>query len=73
MAPNSERLLFTVPETAELLGISENHTWNLVHRGELPSIKLGHLRRVPRAALEEWIAKQCTGAAPGVRPIGAVR
>lgn len=55
MKLNPERLVLTIPEVAELLGISENHCWNLVSRGDIPSVKLGALRRVSRVALERWL------------------
>ena len=44
-------LVFTVPETAELLGISRAFAYELVARGEIPVIKLGRRRLVPRLAL----------------------
>ena len=46
-----ERLVFSVPEAAELLGISRALGYELVARGELPSIRLGRRRVVPRVAL----------------------
>ena len=44
-------LTLTVPEAARELGISSYLAWSLVRKGELPSIKLGKLVRVPRAKL----------------------
>jgi len=46
-----ERLVFSVPEAAELLGISRALGYELVARGELPSLRLGRRRVVPRVAL----------------------
>lgn len=45
--------LLTVPEAAKLLRIGRNLAYELVARGEIPSVRLGRLIRVPRAALEE--------------------
>ncbi len=42
------RLTYTVPEVAELLGISRSTAYVCVRRGEIPSITLG--RRVGRRA-----------------------
>jgi len=52
------RLLLKVPEAARLLRISRNLAYELVARGELPSVRLGRVIRVPRRGLEEWIARQ---------------
>lgn len=44
-------LVLTVTEAAELLGISRAFAYELVARGELPSIRLGRRVVVPRAQL----------------------
>ena len=46
------RLCMSVPEAAKLLGISRNNAYELVKRGELPSIKLGKRKLIPKVALE---------------------
>ena len=48
-----KRLCITVPEAAELLGISRNFAYELVKRGELPSIKLGKRKLIPKIALDK--------------------
>ncbi|MGH9043834.1 MAG: helix-turn-helix domain-containing protein [Acidimicrobiales bacterium] len=50
-AEPSSRLVFSVPEAAELLGISRALGYELVARGELPSLRLGRRIVVPRVAL----------------------
>jgi excisionase family DNA binding protein len=47
------RLCMSVPEAAKLLGISRNNAYELVKRGELPSIKLGKRKLIPKVALEK--------------------
>ncbi len=54
----SEQLLLTVEEAARQLGIGRTFAWQLVRKGELPVIRLGRCVRVPRRALEAWIARQ---------------
>lgn len=56
-----ERLLLTVEEAAERLGIGKTLTWELVWDGVLPSIRLGRCVRIPLRALEEWIAQSALG------------
>lgn len=58
------RLLLTIPETCELLGIKKTLCWSLIQQGVIPSIRLGRLVRVPRAQLEAWIATQAAGETP---------
>jgi excisionase family DNA binding protein len=51
-----ERLVFTVAEAGELLGISRPFAYELVARGELPVIRLGRRRLVPKVALLALVA-----------------
>ena len=48
-----KRLCITVPEAAKMLGLSRNFTYELVKRGELPSIKFGKRKLIPKLALEK--------------------
>ena len=44
-----------VAEAAERLGIGINQAYEGVHRGEIPSIKIGNRYLVPRVALERLL------------------
>jgi excisionase family DNA binding protein len=46
-----QRLTWTVPEVARLLGISKDSVYEAAHRGELPVRVIGRRMLVPRAAL----------------------
>ena len=46
-----DRLVYTVAEGGELLGISRAFAYELVARGELPVICRGRRRLVPKVAL----------------------
>jgi|1185.fasta_scaffold488355_2 excisionase family DNA binding protein len=51
------RPLLSVPQVAERLGISDKGAWNIVQRGELPSVMIGASRRmVEQSAVDEYIA-----------------
>lgn len=50
-----DRLALTVTEAAALLGISRALAYELVARGELPSIRLGRRLVVPKVALLEML------------------
>jgi excisionase family DNA binding protein len=54
---NVERLLFTVEQCAEALGIGRTKAYELVLKGEISSVKVGRRRLVPRWALEKFIRK----------------
>lgn len=53
--------LLTVPEAARRLSLGRATTYQLVRRGELPSVRVGRAVRVPARALEAWIAARTTG------------
>jgi excisionase family DNA binding protein len=49
--PSDDRLVYSVTEVGELLGISRAFAYELVARGELPVVRLGRRRLVPKVAL----------------------
>jgi excisionase family DNA binding protein len=55
--PLGERLALGVGEAGALLGISRDLAYDLVARGELPSVRLGRRLVVPRRALEEALVR----------------
>ena len=57
-ATTGERLLLTVEEAARRLGIGRSLAWRLVRSGELPSVRLGRLVRVPERKLQAWLDRQ---------------
>lgn len=52
-----DALLFTAEEAAEILKISRCKVYDLLRSKELRSIKIGGSRRIPRTALEEYVAQ----------------
>ena len=55
-APGSGKLLLSVLEAAELLGISRSMAYQLMRTGELEHIKLGNRTFISREHLGEFIA-----------------
>lgn len=51
MSRGELRLLYTVAEAAELLGVGRSTAYDLVARGELASVRLGRRVAVTRPAL----------------------
>lgn len=50
-----EKMLYTVPEAAELLGVGTSTLWELIRRDRIASVSIGHLRRIPKDALQAFI------------------
>ncbi|MBW3643221.1 MAG: helix-turn-helix domain-containing protein [Actinobacteria bacterium] len=53
----SPRLLLTVVEAAEVLGIGRSTMYELIRRGEVEVVHLGRCARVPTTALEEFVKR----------------
>lgn len=50
--------LLTDREVAELLGVSRTTARRLRYQGELPTVRVGTLARVPRAAVLAYVVRQ---------------
>ena len=69
---DGNRLVLTVAEAAGRLGISSDLAYDLVARGELPSLRLGRRIVIPRIALLAFV-ESATGSGRihrGFRAIG---
>ena len=55
-------LLVRVEEAARLLSLSRSMIYELMNRGELPSVRCGAARRIPLAALQAWVKDQAEQA-----------
>lgn len=51
------RLLYSVEEAADLLGIGRTFMFHLLATGEIDSFKIGKRRKVPRDALDGYIER----------------
>jgi excisionase family DNA binding protein len=60
LAPALEPLLVRVEEAARILSLSRSTIYEMMDAGELPSVRRGSARRIPVAALREWVARQVT-------------
>ncbi len=61
------RLVLTVEETADALGISRAFAYELVRKGELPSIRLGRRIVVPRVQLARLVGVELEEDTDGKR------
>jgi excisionase family DNA binding protein len=53
--PTKQPILVTVAELATMLNLGRTATWELVRQHKIKSIKIGRTRRVPVAAIQEYI------------------
>src|SRR5262249_6052652 len=73
LEPTTDLEPIAVPprEARRLLGISNNHLYNLFKSGEIDSFYSGRARRIPVASLHRYVARQLavsTGKRPPGRP-----
>jgi len=50
------QIAFTAQEACELLRVSENTMYEVLRRGQIESVRLGRGYRIPRRALEAFVA-----------------
>ena len=55
--PIQPHLLLTVEEVAERLGIGRTLVYALMQSGDLESLRIGRLRRIPADALPTFLAR----------------
>jgi len=55
-------LLLRVEEAAGRLGIARTLMFRLIKEGEVQSVRVGRLRRVPTSSLEEYVDRLRAGA-----------
>ena len=51
-----ERLAYSPAELAQRVGCTRQHIQNLIARGELPSVKLGRRRLIPRHVVDALLS-----------------
>ncbi len=55
--PEESPALLTIEATARLLGISRTSCYEAVHHEQLPVLRLGRRKFIPRAALEKLLSE----------------
>jgi excisionase family DNA binding protein len=59
-----EILLYSPQEAAEMLGVSRSQMFELLACGDVESVKIGRLRKIPREALTAYVARLRQQAIP---------
>jgi excisionase family DNA binding protein len=52
----TEPVVYTVPQAAKVLQVSENHLYSLVAQDLVPYVRFGKLIRIPRWGLLQYLA-----------------
>jgi excisionase family DNA binding protein len=52
---DGQKLCYTIPEAAQLLGFSRNFGYQLAREGELPIVRFGKRMLVPKAAFHKML------------------
>ena len=65
MTSGAGRLLLSVKEASELLGVGRGLVYEMVAQDQLPHVRLGRLIKLPRRGLEDWVERQSTVAGDG--------
>ncbi len=55
-------LLLTPEASADRLGIGRSQMFELLRTGQVASVKIGRLRRIPTTALEDYVAALTSAA-----------
>jgi excisionase family DNA binding protein len=52
------KILLSPEETCEVLGVKRSTLFKMIETREIPSIKVGRLRRIPVEGIRKWVQKQ---------------
>ncbi len=55
MTKSDQRVVYDVPEAGALLGLSRNASYEAAARGDIPTIRIGKLLKVPKVALDRML------------------
>jgi excisionase family DNA binding protein len=61
------RLVLSVEAAADLLSISRTRMFTLIKTGEMRSVRVGRLRRIPAEALTDYVARLIAAQPPATR------
>lgn len=56
-----EKLVYSIQEAADLLGISRSYAYELVRNGTIPALELGRKRVIPKEKFVAWLNGNVNG------------
>ena len=57
ISEESTEYLMSVEEVSAFLGLGRTYTYQLLTRGEIPSVRIGRLKKVRRTDVEKFVEK----------------
>lgn len=60
-------LTYSVTEAAEAIGVSRRTMYDLIHRQDFPTLKVGGRRLISKELLAEWVKAQAGGQKEAAR------
>lgn len=60
---HADRLVYTVPEAGQLLGLGRNAAYDAAKRGDIPTVRIGRLLLVPKIPLHHMLGVAAAPAA----------
>ena len=64
---STERQFLSVPEAGRILGVQHSRAYALAAESVFPTVRIGRVIRVPRAAFEVWLEAQTIAALANVK------
>ena len=62
ISPISDMQMLTPDDIMQALRLSRSTVYNMLKRGEIPSVKIGNMLRVNKSAFEHWLGQHTTAA-----------
>lgn len=56
-----EKMVYTVKEMSDILGVGMNKAYDLIHEKRVPFIRVGRKFKIPKKAFENWLNDECKG------------
>ncbi len=63
--PVADRFVYTVPEAGRLLGLGRNAAYDAAKRGDIPTIRIGRLLRVPKGPFHRLVGVDASSTSAG--------
>ncbi|WP_416902045.1 helix-turn-helix domain-containing protein [Micromonospora echinospora] len=64
MTTSDNRIVLTIEEAAQRLGIGRTTMYALIKAGQIRTVTIGRLRRVPTFCLDEYVRSLLNGPTP---------
>ncbi|MGO9264672.1 MAG: helix-turn-helix domain-containing protein [Candidatus Binataceae bacterium] len=58
----NDLMTVSIKDAAKMLGLSFKSCWDRVHRGEIPSRRVGRRILIDRSELQQWFLSQPSGS-----------